>query len=134
MDPNNAGTEGGDHVAIIEERISKVNGDFAVKKYAKGKLLGKGGFAKCFEVTNLDTKRTLAAKIIVKASLTKSRARQKLISEIKIHKSLRHTNIVGFEHVFEDQEVLEPNKLKTNGTTSLQVSLLEWLELMTLHH
>jgi len=104
MDPNNPGTEGGDNVAIIEERISKVNGDFAVKKYAKGKLLGKGGFAKCFEVTNLENKRILAAKIITKASLTKSRARQKLISEIKIHKSLRHTNIVGFEHVFEDQE------------------------------
>jgi len=104
MDPANAGTEGADNVAIIEERISKVNGDFAVKKYAKGKLLGKGGFAKCFEVTNLENKKVLAAKIITKASLTKSRARQKLISEIKIHKSLRHTNIVGFEHVFEDQE------------------------------
>jgi len=96
--------EGGDNVAIIEERISKVNGDFAVKKYAKGKLLGKGGFAKCFEVTNLESKKVLAAKIIQKSSLTKSRARQKLISEIKIHKSLHHANIVSFEHVFEDQE------------------------------
>jgi len=104
MDPSNPGTDSADNVAIIEERISKVNGDFAVRKYAKGKLLGKGGFAKCFEVTNLENKKILAAKIITKASLTKSRARQKLISEIKIHKSLRHTNIVGFEHVFEDQE------------------------------
>jgi len=104
MEGTNAGNEGADNVAIIEERISKVNGDFAIKKYAKGKMLGKGGFAKCFEVTNLDNKKVLAAKIIVKSSLTKSRARQKLISEIKIHKSLHHTNIVGFEHVFEDQE------------------------------
>jgi len=104
MDQENAQTEGGDNVAIIEERISKVNGETAVRKYAKGKLLGKGGFAKCFEVTNLETKKVQAAKIIVKSSLTKSRARQKLISEIKIHKSLRHTNIVSFEHVFEDQE------------------------------
>jgi len=104
MDPNNPEVPADDTGAIIEERISKVNGDSTVRKYAKGRLLGKGGFAKCFEVTNLDNKRTLAAKIIVKNSLTKSRARQKLISEIKIHKSLHHTNIVGFEHVFEDQE------------------------------
>jgi polo-like kinase 1 len=104
MDASNPGAEGGDNIAIIEERISKVNGDFAVKKYAKGKLLGKGGFAKCYEVTNLESKKVLAAKIIQKSSLTKSRARQKLISEIKIHKSLHHANIVSFEHVFEDQE------------------------------
>lgn len=27
-----------------------------------------------------------------------------LMSEIKIHRSLHHTNIVGFEHFFEDYE------------------------------
>lgn len=42
---------------IIEEKITKVNGDIHIKEYQKGKLLGKGGFAKCFEVTNLETKR-----------------------------------------------------------------------------
>lgn len=26
------------------------------------------------------------------------------MSEIKIHKSIHHTNIVGFEHFFEDNE------------------------------
>ncbi len=75
---------------IIEEKISKVNGDVHIKRYAKGKVLGKGGFAKCYEVTNLETKQIIAAKIIPKSSLTKSRARQKLISEIKIHKSLHN--------------------------------------------
>jgi polo-like kinase 1 len=107
MDANNQAAskvEATDQVVVIEERISKVNGDFAVKKYARGKLLGKGGFAKCFEVTNLENKRVIAAKIIQKSSLTKTRARQKLISEIKIHKSLHQVNIVSFEHVFEDQE------------------------------
>jgi len=29
---------------------------------------------------------------------------KKLISEIKIHKSLQNSGIVNFEHVFEDQE------------------------------
>jgi len=104
MEGSNPGNEASDNTQIIEERISKVNGDVAVKRYAKGRLLGKGGFAKCFEVTNLESKKVLAAKIIQKSSLTKSRARQKLISEIKIHKSLHQVNIVNFEHVFEDQE------------------------------
>jgi polo-like kinase 1 len=40
----------------------------------------------------------------MKSSLTKSRAKAKLMSEIKIHRSLHHNNIVGFEHFFEDAE------------------------------
>ena len=96
--------ETSDQPIIIEEKIIEVNGDSSVKRYLRGKLLGKEGFAKCYEVTDQETKRVQAAKIIAKASLTKSRARQRLISEIKIHKSLHHTNIVNFEHVFEDQE------------------------------
>jgi polo-like kinase 1 len=46
----------------------------------------------------------MAAKIIPKATLTKNRARLKLISEIKIHKALHHIHVVQFEHVFEDSE------------------------------
>jgi len=52
----NLKTESGDP-QIVEEKISKVNGEIAIKRYAKGKLLGKGGFAKCYEFTNLETKR-----------------------------------------------------------------------------
>jgi len=96
--------EHSDQNAIIEEKITKIGSDPVIKKYLKGKLLGKGGFAKCYEITSLDSKKVMAAKIIQKATLTKSRAKQKLISEIKIHKSLRHCNVVGFEHVFEDSE------------------------------
>jgi polo-like kinase 1 len=62
---------------IIEEKIVKVTGDVQIRKYIKGRLLGKGGFAKCYEATELDTpnRRVLAAKIVQKASLTKSRAK-----------------------------------------------------------
>lgn len=63
-----------------------------------------GGFAKCYELTNIETAKLYAAKIVPKASLTKNRSRQKLISEIKIHKSLHHLHVVLFEHVFEDSE------------------------------
>ncbi len=34
--------------AIIEEKITKTNGEVTIKKYSKGKALGRGGFAKCY--------------------------------------------------------------------------------------
>ena len=67
---------------IIEEKITKVNGEVAVKRYTRGKFLGKGGFAKCYEATNLETKKVVAAKIIAKSTLTKNRARSKVMSGI----------------------------------------------------
>jgi len=90
--------------SIVEEKITKVNGEVQIRKYIKGRLLGKGGFAKCYEFINQETDHSSAAKVIPKKSLVKSRAKQKLISEIKIHKSLHHPNIVAFEHYFEDSE------------------------------
>jgi len=59
----------------IEEKVVKYNGDVYVKKYQRGRFLGKGGFAKCYEFTNLDNKWVSAAKVIAKTSLTKSRAK-----------------------------------------------------------
>ena len=44
----------------------------------RNNLLGKGGFAKCYLVTNMENNTQLAAKIIAKNSLTKNRARQKV--------------------------------------------------------
>ena len=55
-------------------------------------------------ITNIETKQIFAAKIIPKTSFSKNRARQKLISEFKIHKSIHHLHVVQFEHVFEDSE------------------------------
>jgi len=60
---------------FIEEKILTINGDQAFRKYKKGRLLGRGGFAKCYEVTYMETKKVLAAKIIEKSSLTKRRAK-----------------------------------------------------------
>ncbi|CAK65757.1 unnamed protein product (macronuclear) [Paramecium tetraurelia] len=102
MDDNN--NQDGEQIIIFEEKITKVNGEVAIKRYQRGKFLGKGGFAKCYEATNLENKKVMAAKIIAKSSLTRNRARQKLVSEIKIHKSLQNSNVVQFEHVFEDHE------------------------------
>jgi polo-like kinase 1 len=68
----------GDSQIIVEERIVKANGESSVRKYKKGRFLGKGGFAKCFEFINVDTKRMSAAKVVGKATLNKHRAKQKV--------------------------------------------------------
>ena len=98
------GNEPEQNAVIVEEKIMKVTGDFQIRKYYKGRLLGKGGFAKCYEFVCAENKKVFAAKVIAKSSLVKSRAKQKLISEIKIHKSLHHPQIDAFEHYFEDTE------------------------------
>ena len=82
---------------VVEEKIVKYNGEVQIKKYLRGKFLGKGGFAKCYEIVNQDTKVLSAAKVVQKSSLTKSRAKQKLMSEIKIHRSVHHQHVVKFE-------------------------------------
>ena len=89
---------------IIEERYLTPSGDYSLRKYTKGRLLGKGGFARCYEFTSLDTRKITAAKIVPKASLLKSRQKQKLMNEIRIHRSVSHPNVVNFEHFFEDSE------------------------------
>jgi polo-like kinase 1 len=68
-------TDSADPVVLIEEKNNKANGDQVIRKYMRGKLLGKGGFAKCYEITNIETKKTQAAKIIPKSTLSKNRAR-----------------------------------------------------------
>ena len=40
---------------VIEEKIIKSTGDVQTRRYKRGKFLGKGGFAKCYEVVAEDT-------------------------------------------------------------------------------
>lgn len=89
---------------IIERKTTPEGTITVLKRYQKGRFLGKGGFAKCYEVRDCDTGKILAAKIIEKASLSKIRAKQKLMSEIKIHKAMNHPSVVRFEGYFEDQQ------------------------------
>lgn len=42
---------------IVEEKVVRFNGDICIKKYIRGKFLGKGGFAKCYEFTNAETRK-----------------------------------------------------------------------------
>ena len=65
----------------IEELRRKPNGEgHTVHRYTRGKMLGKGGFAKVYNCTSMDTNRTYAVKIVPKTNLVKARARQKVSS------------------------------------------------------
>ncbi|KAI8831720.1 kinase-like domain-containing protein [Chytridium lagenaria] len=72
------------------------------KTYTCGELLGEGGFARCYEVTDPTYKR-FAAKIIQKACLASQKQKHKLFAEIKIHQMMSHSSIVKFYDVFEDE-------------------------------
>lgn len=89
---------------IVEEKVVTSAGEVLCKRYQKGRFLGKGGFARCYEFTSLDSHKVYAGKVVVKESLKRSRAKQKMMSEIKIHRSVQHPGIVNFEHFFEDSQ------------------------------
>ncbi|KAH9501812.1 Serine/threonine-protein kinase plk1 [Dermatophagoides farinae] len=72
------------------------------KQYQKGKFLGRGGFAKCYEFTDLSTKKMYACKVISKTQLVKDKHKTKMSLEISIHRSVDHEHIVKFYSFFED--------------------------------
>ena len=63
------------------ENITTGFGDQSERVYFKGKFLGKGGFAKCYELTAEESDTILAAKVIEKSSIKKTRQRQKVKSK-----------------------------------------------------
>jgi hypothetical protein len=55
----------------VEEKIKHPNGKEESKIYIKGKLLGKGAFATCYEFIIKETQQPIACKVIEKASLAR---------------------------------------------------------------
>ena len=91
---------------LVEEKIRKANGDIIIHKYYKGRhLLGVNTTSKCYEFTSEETNKTFACKIIPKSSLEESQSiKKQRLTEISIHKSLHHSNIIEFHHYFEDTD------------------------------
>ena len=78
--------------------------------FRRGRLIGKGGFAKVYEVTDLTTTgqsggmRVFADKVINKEVFSKrSTSKDKVKREIQLHKDLKHQNIVQFYKYFHDE-------------------------------
>ena len=73
--------------------------------YHVGGLLGTGGFAKVFRVTEAITNRVFADKVINKKVFKeKKNAKEKVEREIMIHRDLRHEQVVTFVRYFEDSQ------------------------------
>ncbi|EFC48028.1 predicted protein [Naegleria gruberi] len=89
---------------IIQEVADKGGVKTVLTTYKQGEMLGEGGFAKCYEVTDCSSGASLAAKVIPKTSLVKEKTKEKLMTEIKIHKKMNHKYVVGFERFFEDSQ------------------------------
>ncbi|XP_060818242.1 serine/threonine-protein kinase PLK1-like isoform X1 [Bombus pascuorum] len=84
-----------------EEELDYVVDPVQGNAYYKGQLLGKGGFAKVFLMTDVSNGNEYACKIIRKNRMQKIHM-QKIAREIMIHKELNHVNVVQLHHYFED--------------------------------
>ncbi|KAJ3353534.1 Cell cycle serine/threonine-protein kinase cdc5/MSD2 [Allomyces javanicus] len=71
------------------------------RTYYRHELLGTGGFARCYRVTD-DNGCELAAKVVARVCLRTNKHVQKLSHEIRIHRKMSHANIVKYFHYFED--------------------------------
>ena len=102
-----------------------------IRKYLKQELLGRGGFAHCHAVEDIQTGKRYAIKIVSKANMKES-TYSKLMREIKIHKSLSHQNIVKFYRDFDDDVnhyiLLELCENKTLGRVLKNRKMLTELE------
>ncbi|GAX25830.1 polo-like kinase 1 [Fistulifera solaris] len=99
-----ASSDDGSQDIMIEEKRRCPDGDgHTIHQYLRGRMLGKGGFAKVYLCTAMDTGKQYAVKVVAKSNLVKARARQKLQTEIKIHRTLKHRHICQYKHYFEDR-------------------------------
>ncbi|XP_068081251.1 serine/threonine-protein kinase polo-like [Anabrus simplex] len=69
--------------------------------YKKGRFLGKGDFAKYYEVTEVETGNIYACKIISKKIISGNQ-KDTIVQGISIHRSLNHKHVVGFNSFFDD--------------------------------
>ncbi|KAG6926212.1 polo-like kinase 1, partial [Chelydra serpentina] len=100
-----AGAGAGAGAAAAAKEIPKVLVDPRSRRsYMRGRFLGKGGFAKCYEITELESQEVFAGKIVPKSLLVKPHQKEKMSMEISIHRSLAHRHVVGFQGFFEDSD------------------------------
>ncbi|OHS92757.1 hypothetical protein TRFO_12312 [Tritrichomonas foetus] len=70
--------------------------------YKVGHLIGKGGFGTVYSAIERPSGRKVALKCTSKIQLQNPKVKKKLVSEVEIHRSLHHSNIVQFLGIFHD--------------------------------
>jgi polo-like kinase 1 len=60
------------------------------KRYIKERYLGKGGFAYCMQVTDMETEKKFAMKVIAKTADGKPRDINKIENEVAILAEMDH--------------------------------------------
>ncbi|KAK0404148.1 hypothetical protein QR680_017311 [Steinernema hermaphroditum] len=102
---------------LLIESTGEIYDDRNNVRYEVGPYLGRGGFARCYEVSPRGSSRRLAAKVVSIESLTKTTARCKLVNEIRIQGDLQHPNVVKmYDHFRDDLNVYCIMELCHNGT------------------
>ncbi|XP_072573161.1 serine/threonine-protein kinase PLK3-like [Paramormyrops kingsleyae] len=72
------------------------------RSYSRDELLGQGACGKCYKMTDLASGDTFAVKVIPLYSW----GLDEVCEEVEILKKLRHKNVVGFSHSFEDDQFM----------------------------
>ncbi|EKF28498.1 protein kinase, putative,polo-like protein kinase, putative [Trypanosoma cruzi marinkellei] len=91
-----------------------------VGRFRCGRLLGRGGFAKCYEVER--DGESYALKVVDRSILQKTKTLQKLHSEISIHRRMKHKNIVNFIRTFQDDWNVYMLLEKCSNQTLMEIS------------
>ncbi|XP_077498650.1 serine/threonine-protein kinase PLK1-like [Amblyomma americanum] len=71
-------------------------------EYTRGRFLGKGGCAHCYQFVDKKANVAYAGKIVSKSHLKSEIDRQYLEEEINIHRTLCHKHVVRFHSRYED--------------------------------
>lgn len=73
-------------------------------QYDIGNIIGKGNFAKVYEITNSQTKRKFALKTIDKELFNDNiKSVLSLHDEINLLRKIRHTNVLQLYEIFESE-------------------------------
>ena len=95
------------------------------KVFERAEVLGTGGFAQVYSVTERSSGIRYADKVINKDIFTgkkRRQAREKMDREIRIHKMMSHVNIIKFLHSFEDNQFVHLILEQATQRTLLHVS------------
>ncbi|OHT02504.1 CAMK family protein kinase [Tritrichomonas foetus] len=101
----------------VPEILHRTSRDGTKISYTIENRMGSGGFAVVYSGEELPSHRPIAIKCIPKTRIQDPRVKEKLISEVEIHRSLHHPNVVEFRGVFQDDNyVYILLELCPNGT------------------